>query len=163
MALPFPGWDSNAFDVLTSSKIDQLGDNDDYLYSLWNPGVALTAFTPSWTNLTPGSGTNQGYYQAIGKWVIGHFKFVYGAGSAVGSSPSFATPVSSSSHYVTTSQSYSIGTTRMVATGGFDGFLYLTAANTITPTYAASGLTSTVPGTWTTGNYIAGVFGFEAA
>ena len=42
------------------------------------------SFTPSWTNLTPGSGTNRGRFTLIGRTVHFVVEFVFGTGSAVG-------------------------------------------------------------------------------
>lgn len=58
-------------------------------------GGAWTAFTPSWANLTPGSGTNTGYYKQIGKTVFFRVYFKYGSGSSVGSAPALTLPVTS--------------------------------------------------------------------
>lgn len=109
MALPYPNWDTNAFDVLTSSKIDQLGDNDDYLYSLWNPGVAWTSWTPTWTATSGspaiGNGTWDNKYIQIGKFVTGYLRFTAGSTTNFGTGdwrftlPVTVTPPSSSSYY----------------------------------------------------------------
>lgn len=50
-------------------------------------------FTPSWTNLTPGSGTNTGKYMIIGNYIFITTHFAYGSGSAVGSTPTLTLPV----------------------------------------------------------------------
>lgn len=56
MALPFPGWDTNTFDVLTSAKIDQLGDNDDYLAGFVDrSGMAVQCKSTSSTAVTTGT------------------------------------------------------------------------------------------------------------
>ena len=54
---------------------------------------AWVAFTPSWTNLTAGAGTNTGAYCKIGKTV--HFRvfWKFGAGAAVGTGPTLTIPV----------------------------------------------------------------------
>ncbi|MFA5423582.1 MAG: hypothetical protein WC374_06950 [Phycisphaerae bacterium] len=57
-------------------------------------GTAWTAFTPSWTNLTVGSGTNTGYYKQIGKTVFFRVKFEFAADSSVGGNITLTLPVS---------------------------------------------------------------------
>lgn len=59
-----------------------------------------TSFTPSWTNLTVGSGTNSGKYCQIGKLVFVEVQFAYGAGSAVNNYAKFALPVSQFGDFV---------------------------------------------------------------
>ena len=57
-------------------------------------GSGWTSFTPTWTNLTVGSGTNVGEYRYAdgGMWVRG--SFTYGSGSAVGTAPRLTLPAS---------------------------------------------------------------------
>jgi hypothetical protein len=58
---------------------------------------AWTSFTPSWTNLTVGTGSevNQGYYCQIGKTIIFRLYTKLGSsGSSVGTTPTLTLPVS---------------------------------------------------------------------
>lgn len=55
------------------------------------PG-AWTSWTPSWTNLTVGSGTTSASYQVTGKTVIAELNFTFGSGSSVGGTVSVAVP-----------------------------------------------------------------------
>jgi hypothetical protein len=56
---------------------------------------AWQSWTPTWTNLTVGNGTNASTYTQIGKTVHFRLKFVLGTTSAVGSAPVFTLPVTS--------------------------------------------------------------------
>lgn len=61
---------------------------------------AWTAFTPSWTNLTVGSGgTNSGYYCQIGKTVHLRVKVILGTSPSVGA-VDLTLPVAASSNYI---------------------------------------------------------------
>jgi len=50
-------------------------------------------FTPSWTNLTVGAGTNVGYLSVVGRQIRLVGKFTFGGSSAVGTDPRIALPV----------------------------------------------------------------------
>jgi hypothetical protein len=116
-------------------------------------GDAWTAFTPSWTNLTVGSGTNVGAYKRIGKLVIGWIKFIYGAGSSMGAA-SVALPVSLASGFA--GMAMPIGTIIIndYGTGFFCGSLLATGSlyvRTSNATYVGhSSLASNEPMTWQT-------------
>lgn len=64
-------------------------------------GWAWQSWVPSLTNLTLGSGTVVARYVQIGKNVYFRFSFKLGAGSAVGTGPTFTLPVTASSGYTT--------------------------------------------------------------
>ncbi len=138
---------------------------------------AWTTFTPQWTNLTPGSGTNVGYYTKIGRTVFVHVIFIYGSGSAVGTDPVLFLPVPPSyAHYGTTPSravpatfhiedsgtAMFFGTARFRASASLNNIeLYvLNAASTY---LGASSITATVPMTWTTNDSICIQFYYEAA
>lgn len=61
--------------------------------------IAWTAFTPAWTNLTVGDGTNGGRYAKIGKTVVYEVLFIHGTTSSVGSAPYFTLPVAKSASF----------------------------------------------------------------
>lgn len=65
------------------------------------PGGAWATWTPTWTNLTIGSAVVTARYTVTGKTVTGWIKVVFGAGSVMGSSPSFSAPVTAASGYGT--------------------------------------------------------------
>lgn len=55
-------------------------------------GWAMTSFTPTWTNLTVGNGTNSAVYIQVGKIVFLRFQFTWGSTSALSGEPSFVLP-----------------------------------------------------------------------
>jgi hypothetical protein len=134
--------------------------------SLYLAAEAWTSFTPSWTNLTVGAGgTNTGAYVQIGKTI--HFRtfFKFGVGSAVGTDPTLTLPVTSATYGGTSI----IGQVRIVDAGsniyiGFiqnNGILYI---HNSSGTYGQqSGITATVPMTWTTNDEIEITGTYEAA
>jgi hypothetical protein len=170
--MAYASWSVVANEQPSASKWNILGTNDAYFDSLIGSGTAWTAFTPVWTNLTVGNGTNASYYQQIGKTVSVTVSFKLGTTSSVSSNPYFALPVAASSHYTTT-LNYPLGLSWVVAGGtGYINVIGLNSATTGTAqlisilasgTYAlASGSTSTVPGTWTTNDYITANLKYES-
>ena len=81
--------------------------------TVWSDWVS---FTPSWTNLTVGSGTNTGEYCYApgGMWVRG--TFVYGSGSTMASGPSLTLPNSESLRAATPGAIY--GNAGIAVSGG---------------------------------------------
>lgn len=129
-----------------------------------------TAFTPSWTNITVGNGTNSAWYTQIGKMVMGFGLFLLGTTSAVGSSPSFTPPVARSSNYNDALYLYNIGTSNYNITSNYTGVLIFTGnsinltISTVSSTYPSlGGISASVPASWTTGNYITYNFYYQAA
>lgn len=77
---------------------------------------AWTAFTPSWTNLTVGSGSSSGYYCKIGKTVHFRVYFTFAADSSVSGTPKLALPLAN----YTTSVLHTIGIVNYRDNGGSD-------------------------------------------
>jgi len=155
--------------TLTSPKLNEdvaLTSTSTELNALDGQVGAWTAFTPSWTNLTVGSGTNVGAYCQIGKIVHFRVKFTYGAGSAVGSSPYFALPVTAK-----VANGVNFTTWYLDANVGYyQGFADISAANMVLHALVASGTylgstacTATVPFTWTSTDFIQISGTYEAA
>lgn len=126
---------------------------------------AWTTWTPSLTNLTLGSGTLTGRYRKRAKTLDFHFKFKYGAGSAVGTSPRFNIPSGLTLHssYVAledipcaTVMLYDSGTANHLGTiRVFDNDTFeIMSVSTAGATPAEINTTSTVPFTWTTNDVI---------
>lgn len=133
------------------------------------PGGAWASWTPSWTNLTVGNGTNTSKYMQVGKTVIARVEFVLGTTSSVATAPTFTLPVTSISGYVVGDV---LGSLRLKSGGaGFLGTAQWASTTTaLVTTYGAGGssvsdssITSTVPGTWTTSDHLVGTFIYEAA
>jgi hypothetical protein len=133
-------------------------------------GAAWTSFTPSWTNLTVGSGTNTGYYCQIGKTV--HFRtyFKFAADSSISGDVVLTLPVTAINYTGIST----IGFVRTIAAGGaYPGILQITldsppagkprvlnaSATYLTPT----AFSSTIPGTWTTDDELEITGTYEAA
>jgi hypothetical protein len=119
-----------------------------------------TSFTPSWTNLTVGDGTNLGSYTHVGKTTFFRIIFTFGSTSSIGGSVSVNFPATSAS----LTGSVIVGNVRLVdATGStyFGNAMYLSTAAMIVTSFAVSGssiiqaaLSSTAPFTWATSDAI---------
>lgn len=159
-------------------KDSALNTNNSVPNNAWNntgsfgSSWAWTSFVPSWTNLTPGSGTNTGHYTQIGKRVIVKTKFVFGSGSAVGTAPTLTLPITASSNSLTAAVS-SLGEVSMLDSGSANYMgvpryqstttVILVALN-VAGTYAShSSITSTAPMTWTTNDELHTLLVYEAA
>jgi hypothetical protein len=133
-------------------------DNDS-----WN------SYTPTWTNLTVGNGTNNFGYKQIGKTVFVRGSFVFGSTSSISGGISFTLPINSIAY----ADGHSFGVCEFEDSGTADlgGVLYYTSTNKcairalkVDVTYATwAGLSSTVPFTWTTNDGIRFHFIYEAA
>ncbi len=131
-----------------------------------------TAFTPSWTALTLGTGnTNVGAYTQIGKTVIGYVQVTIGTSGSVGTGPSFATSSlpAPAAFYNNGSINLPIGTGQLGAAGtAYMGFCYFPGdSSKLRLGYANSGVlaqaTATAPGTWAVGNLLYVDFTYQAA
>jgi hypothetical protein len=124
---------------------------------------ACVSFTPSWTNLTVGNGTNVGYYCQIGKIVFFNVKFVLGSTSSVGSAEVYvAMPVTRNDRTAGFTAWCNYTDTGTATYAGFMlhyGTLMATGAAANYATYVST----TSPFTWTTNDaiYINGFY--EAA
>lgn len=133
---------------------------------------AWTSFTPSWTNLTPGNGTNTGSYIQIGKLVFVKTHFVMGSTSSMGSSPNITLPITAASTILSASNS-PLGIVNVLDSGianykGFVIYLSTTTASLIVGktdgTYLQdAGITSAVPMSWGTNDSLDTYFSYEAA
>ncbi len=138
-------------------------------------GGAWTAFTPSWTNLTVGNGTNVAAYSQSGKTVTVRFAFILGSTSSVGTTPRFNLPVTAATQYSTYPTAFLTGNVSLndSGTNTFTGLALMWNTTEIAVmaqnssatyvTWGSSGVTATVPFTWTTGDGIYGQFYYEAA
>lgn len=137
-----------------------------------------TSYTPTYTNITVGSGTNTAWYKQIGKTVHYYGRWVYGAGSAVGSNPTVSLPVTASSNYnVEASKGITfIGDVRFLDSGtaNYAGVAGITNDSGLTKfqllVFNASGayttiggLTSAIPHTWASADEIEWSVTYEAA
>jgi hypothetical protein len=153
----------NIANTYTQSQVDG------FVTSLGGTNTAWTSYTPTWTNLTVGNGTNTFAYKQIGKTVFVRGSFVFGSTSSISGGVSFTLPVNSIAY----ADGHSFGVCEFEDSGTADlgGVLYYTSTNKcairalkVDVTYAQwAGLSSAVPFTWTTNDGIRFHFIYEAA
>lgn len=165
----------SAFQTLTAAQMNVLAANDAFFKADYDAReLAWASWTPTWTNLTVGSGTVTAKYKQIGKTIHFYVRFVYGSGSSVSNDPRFTLPVTvSSTFYADTSagsrlwpahiedngtQTY-FGVTSLYSTSSMR-LLVLNVASTYLQN---SQVTSTVPMTWTSGDSFTVTGTYEAA
>lgn len=181
--LPNPGMSFTPFDILTAAEMNDLVENIESLADGTGIGdgsvdtaaiadEAVTAdkidwttlgwqtWTPSWTNLTVGSGTLSASYFKIGKIVFYQLSFTYGSGSSVGSNPTFTLPSTASSDYM----GGPIGSSYFEDANGTDYVGLAWIASTTTGSFRVSGaggsysdpnpISATAPFTWASGDKI---------
>jgi len=121
------------------------------------------SYTPTFTNVTTGNGTITGKYIQIGKTVFFYARFVFGSTSAITGTVSISLPVTSINY--TTAYTKVIGQVSAFdasAAQQYTGVSAWTNTTTVEPditnvsgTYAvSSGITSTIPMTWATGDVL---------
>ena len=149
---------------LYADDMDTMADIDTALVTAW------TTWTPTLTNLTLGSGTVTAKYRRFGKTVDYRFKFVFGAGSAVGTSPQFTLPVNLAADYYAVVNSTVVGFGVLLDSGtatrqchALPQSATTLAINTVSATAGFADITTTSPWTWTTNDslFIQGTY--EAA
>jgi len=130
-------------------------------------GWVWTSYTPTLANLTIGNGTVSASYCIIGKTVIGRIIITFGSTSAMGTGPTFTLPVTSS-----TSSVYNIGQCRLAGSGaGYFGIVNQVSSTVaefdtlnVASTYpTVTGLSATIPFSWTDTNALRAEFFYEAA
>ena len=127
-------------------------------------GAAWTAWTPTFTNCTVGSGSVTGYYCRIGKFITGYAQFTYGTGSSVGQAE-LVLPVTISSNYASFTP---IGLVTFDDNGTlYNGRIYNTnyiSVDTVSSTRIIhNNVSATVPFTFASGDRIKVSFTYEAA
>jgi hypothetical protein len=130
---------------------------------------AWTSYTPTWTNLTIGNGTNNFAYKQIGKTVFVRGSFTFGSTSSISGVPAFTLPVTSISYPSNSTFGHVyIEDNGLQAFHGFSLFASTTTANMrvlgANGTYVSSvDPSSTVPFTWSTNDFFRVNFTYEAA
>lgn len=156
-----------------ASKWNILGTNDAHFYSFLGDNLAWQSFTPSWTNITVGNGTNQGYQTQVGKTVILRVKFILGSTSSIGGNVLLTLPVTASSNlYVADVTPIGMLAVLDTGTASFQGHFNFTSTTTSRPVVANSASTyatdnavnATTPmAVPATGDSIHGLIIYEAA
>ena len=130
--------------------------------------VPWTSFTPTWTNLTIGNGTQTWAYQIVGDMVMVEGRTVLGSTSSITGTPTMALPVNRS---LTTIMSIGTGTLQDAGTATFQAYPISTSGTNclffsllVSGTYASEASTSaTVPFTWTTNDVIGATLIYKKA
>lgn len=127
-------------------------------------------YTPTWTNLTVGNGTVTARYTRVGKTVIGNVCLVFGSTTSItGAFPTLTLPVTSATTPLAgmaNSDYLDNGTTRYFGWGPITSAVSSIACAVIGTAGAnaiESGVSSTVPFTWTTNDRINISFRYEVA
>lgn len=177
--MAYAAWSVSFGEQPSAAKWNILGTNDATFDALIGSGTAWTAFTPSWTNLTVGTGgnaANVGAYQQLGKTVFYRLYMIFGTtGPSMGTGPRFLAPVAPSTAYYQSS----IGLSAMVGEATlldasvteYHGHVRISSTAPTTSfevvswgasaTYVNVGqTTSTVPFTWAAGDgfYVSGAY-----
>ncbi len=120
---------------------------------------AWSTWTPTLTNITLGAGTVTARYRRVGQTVDFHFKFVLGAGSAVGTSPEFTPPATPHASYVNFRDIMSYSVTLIDnTTNAFPACLQMTGASfrfryfDTAAALAITNVSATAPFTWSAAN-----------
>ena len=156
-------------------KDSALNTNNSVPNNAWNntgtfgSSWAWTSWTPTWTNLTVGNGTNSSKYTQVGKLIIARVAFLFGSTSSISGGISFTLPVTSVSY--TEGGFYGRGVLRDAGTAEYACLLDIsTTTQAIVYAEGAAGsyvnataLSSTIPFTWTTNDHISGILIYEAA
>jgi hypothetical protein len=149
-----------ASEVVGAAKLNtHIRDNLNHLYEQINAS-GWTSFTPSWTNLTVGSGTNVGRKAYAGKTTLLYVSFTFGSGSAVGTDPILTLPDTA----VALTASTTIAQVVLNDSGGsaYQGVGVVASTTAMLLRMLATGaayltqgqITATVPFTWATGDQI---------
>ena len=122
-----------------------------------------TTYTPALTNLTLGNGTVTARYWQVGKLVTVFFDFLLGSTSAVSTSPAFSLPVTGINHSILHNAYFQDAGTNTYM-GGINlttttASIYIPNVSGTYPSFAS--VTSTVPFTWTTNDFIRTIFTYE--
>ena len=123
-----------------------------------------TTWTPTLTNITAGNGTVTAKYLQVGKMVNVYFKFILGSTSAITGNPTFTLPVSAVQQVIAPAYIQDAGTNNyygILTLGGGSGTIVMQNVAGTYPSFAA--ISSTVPMTWTTNDYLYSNISYEVA
>lgn len=137
--------------------------------------LAWSDWPPTLTSLTTGSGSLSARHERVGDTVRYRFRWQFGAGSAVGTSPRFSLPATVASSYtlggstVTGTDEIGRGTIYDSSGGVYrDLICFLNSSGEALTAYrdtatSLAAITSTAPWTWATGDLIIVTGTYEAA
>ncbi len=153
---------SNVQDTaITPAKL-QTGTGSSWVWQTW---------APSLTNLTIGNGTSEYKYVQTGKTVHFRIRVTFGNTTTMGTGPSFTLPVTAFSTYSNADMEVGWG---LASAGGVESLMLaeINTTTTVRPllvgtatTYTGprAALTASLPGVWTTGNFLTLSGTYEAA
>lgn len=159
----------NSANAVTATSIANAAVQPQALVAGTGSGWSLQSWTPTWTGLTVGNGTQANAFTQIGKTVVARISFKLGSISAVTGGITFTLPVPSVSSYI---NGQYIGAVRLVAAAaGFFGYIQWISSTTADITVIGTGSTyandvntsSSVPGVWANNDSITGTIVYEAA
>lgn len=130
-------------------------------------GLTYTTWTPTIAGITVGNGTTVARYAQSGKFVTGSFLFTLGSTSSVSGPVSFTLPVTAKSTnvlngivtFLDSGVGYHVGKALQTSTT----LCYLEVLGTNTTYGSFVDITSTVPMTWATNDFLSCNFSYEAA
>lgn len=161
----------NTANAVTSTSIASGAVQPQALQSGTGSGWTWTTYAPTLTNITQGNGVLTANYIQIGKTVFVKIKFILGNTSAMGTGPTFSLPVTANSYYSDGNAMCGWG---IVTAGGVESEIVsqLRSTTTVRPTLVGGAATylgptanisASVPGSWTTSDFINIQFFYEAA
>jgi len=118
-------------------------------------GGAWTSWTPTWTNLSVGNGTQLATYTVIGKTVFFRLFLTFGSTTSItAGDPRFSLPLTviNSCHAIVTL--VDTGIQNYQTTWSITNPFYVTIGTATTSYVNGTGISSTVPFTWSTGDTI---------
>lgn len=152
--------------TLTAASMNAISGNLSALGDAW------IAYTPSLTNITLGNGTLQFEYMNTGKLYAVRFAYEHGSTSSITGNPEFSTPNGSTIDANSTSHAIGTGTARDSGASVYPGTVvpgsslytnFRVLVYNATLTYATlTGLSSSVPFTWATGDKLHGTLVYES-
>lgn len=162
----------NDFAQATTSVNDSgSGTTDQHSLSEMSDVTDWTTWSPTWTNLTVGDGTEAAEYTQIGDLVVARYTLTLGSTSTVGSNPYLTLPVTADAGYIFGRNAAGVGYILDSGTADFQcnprlrssttaSFGVLTAGGTYVQ---FANITSTVPMAWTTNDILAFTLIYQAA
>lgn len=152
---------SNATSYATAAD-----DQGDYV-----PMNAWASWSPTWTNVTVGNGTLAAAYVRIGRTIHARLRLLFGSTTTISGSAIFTLPVTAASAYETndiigTAYLQDTGTvslTGVVHSGATEASAFVTVLNTAGTYAVPTGLSGTVPFTWTTNDLFMVAVTYEAS
>ncbi len=128
-------------------------------------------WTPTYTNLSVGDGTVVARYVQIGKIVIVHYNLLFGSTTSISGSVELTTPVGAGSTYVSFEDAVGVANYRDAGSNRFAGTVTMRDAakfqlwvhGAASTHVNFTGLSSSVPMTWTTSDILTFSATYEAA